>query len=413
MACGEHGTCIALSDTEAKCKCDPGYSGDSCQTSCDDVCTGGGGTWPYGCNPNLGSNIVKYGCSSGGGCSYLSEGQSYPHSGFCTFKEAVAESSCLCGSENDCEMTVTCNGDGTCPPPEYLADLSPCNSVPFGVCVGGVCREEGTTDAPTLSPTNMPSTQPSSSTSPTSAVPSSSPTPKPTAPTAIVVVNWANPNDPSAPAGTYFSFEESDWETLFGLCQSDPCLDLGITCGDHGTCVATSETEAQCKCDPGYSGETCETTCDGYCQGSYPYGCNPNLGADVVKYGCHSAGGCNYLTEGGEYPYAGFCTFKEVVTERECLDPAGSIFKIDQHRDNALIWTGDVIVWPAIGSVSAHGRREPYAAGAFQEGDEITPWSSGEPTRSPSLEPSSLPSEAPTGVVSQSSTQWSHFAMFR
>lgn len=91
-------------------------------------------------------------------------------------------------------------------------------------------------------------------------------------------------------------------------------------CGDHGSCIRTGETEYKCKCDTDWSGESCETTCAQFCLGAYPYGCNPNLGPEIVKYGCLSNGGCSYLTAGNEFS-AGVCTFKEVVNEYTTLPP--------------------------------------------------------------------------------------------
>ena len=109
--------------------------------------------------------------------------------------------------------------------------------------------------------------------------------------------------------------------------------------------------------------------------------CFRNLGETVVKYGCLPGGGCNYLAEGDEYPYAGFCTFKEVVNELDCsLPSSGSTYKVRQWRAGEHIWTGDVMVWPG-----GYGRREPRVDGAFHPGDEITPWALTDgPTSSPS-----------------------------
>ena len=142
------------------------------------------------------------------------------------------------------------------------------------------------TDAPSPQPTHShsPPPQPIISASPVPSVPNTSPTvkptpPKPTPPTSILVVELINPNEPFAPVGTYFPFDEADWEALFGaLCQFNPCQAQNATCGAHGTCAAISETEATCKCDTYYSGDTCETSCGGYCLGgvgTHPYGCNP------------------------------------------------------------------------------------------------------------------------------------------
>jgi hypothetical protein len=106
------------------------------------------------------------------------------------------------------------------------------------------------------------------------------------------------------------------------LCQFNPCHDSGKTeaCSNsgHGTCVAMSDTEAKCVCDAGYSGEECSESCDGKCNGSYPFGCATNING-VERYGCHSAGGCNYLKAGEEYPYAGFCTYKSVLQTVDCI----------------------------------------------------------------------------------------------
>eukprot|EP00591_Stephanopyxis_turris_P017726 CAMPEP_0195538828 /NCGR_PEP_ID=MMETSP0794_2-20130614/49734_1 /TAXON_ID=515487 /ORGANISM="Stephanopyxis turris, Strain CCMP 815" /LENGTH=1792 /DNA_ID=CAMNT_0040672837 /DNA_START=109 /DNA_END=5487 /DNA_ORIENTATION=- len=134
--CSEHGTCIA-SGGDAVCKCDTGYSGENCEISCDGFCPG---SYPYGCATSV-SNIVKYGCTQDGACSYLQEGESYPWDGFCTYKEIDATSSCKCTSSNDCEIIGKCRPDGTCPDPIAKQDETPCNSKPWGTCKAGICLE--------------------------------------------------------------------------------------------------------------------------------------------------------------------------------------------------------------------------------------------------------------------------------
>ena len=165
--CSGRGSCKVLSDTDATCICENGFSGDDCETSCHDVCNGGDG----GCATNI-EGIVRYGCHESGGCSYLREGEEYPYAGFCTYKQVPALS-CSCGNENDCELTLSCNSDGTCPPAEYLPDSTPCNSVPFGVCQAGSCAISEPSVRPTKKPTHSPS-------NPTTSVPSMfPPTPTP------------------------------------------------------------------------------------------------------------------------------------------------------------------------------------------------------------------------------------------
>ena len=114
--CGAHGTCIALSDIEAECICDAGFSGDECTENCEDVCIG---SYPFGCATNL-NDVVRYGCHSGGGCSYLKSGEKYPFNGFCTYKVLTQQIPCICGDDNDCELSRLCNEDGTCATAGYF-----------------------------------------------------------------------------------------------------------------------------------------------------------------------------------------------------------------------------------------------------------------------------------------------------
>ena len=101
------------------------------------------------------------------------------------------------------------------------------------------------------------------------------------------------------------------------LCQYNPCVSLSKTCSGHGTCVANGDSDAICECEPGYSGENCEVSCYGFCQNSYPFGCNPNL-QDVVLYGCNQSGGCAYKKAGEGELSSNFCVFKEAGKENHC-----------------------------------------------------------------------------------------------
>ena len=147
-SCSGHGKCTATSDQDAKCLCDDGFSGESCQNSCDGICQG---SFPYGCAPQV-AGAVKLGCTKDGHCNYLNYGEQYPWPGFCTYKEALTQSNCLCGSENDCEVALSCSSNGSCPAPQYLTDATPCNSVPFGTCQSGICVGPSPVSAPTTKP---------------------------------------------------------------------------------------------------------------------------------------------------------------------------------------------------------------------------------------------------------------------
>lgn len=137
ITCNDNGYCIAQG-FDAKCICDDGYSGDSCETSCDLFCSG---TFPYNCNPNLGPEIVKYGCHRNGkDCAYLKEGEEYGNpNDWCTFKEKSTGDDCNCSTTNQCQAIGSCNDDGTCPEPVLVDDGTPCNSIPWGICENGKC----------------------------------------------------------------------------------------------------------------------------------------------------------------------------------------------------------------------------------------------------------------------------------
>lgn len=96
-------------------------------------------------------------------------------------------------------------------------------------------------------------------------------------------------------------------------CDSNPCKELNLDCSGKGTCVALSDTQATCECEDGYFGPYCNvrSPCEGFCQaGSFPYfGCGPDIG-NKAALGCFRSGGCYYLSEGQDYPYDGFCTYK-------------------------------------------------------------------------------------------------------
>lgn len=101
------------------------------------------------------------------------------------------------------------------------------------------------------------------------------------------------------------------------LCTFNPCEEQDLNCSGHGKCVAVSAHEAVCECDAGYSGSNCEESCFNLCPGAYPFGCSDNI-SGAMKYGCTASGGCNYLKQNEEYPYDGFCTFKDTSLEVEC-----------------------------------------------------------------------------------------------
>jgi hypothetical protein len=148
--CFGNGQCLASGIYDAVCECDPGFSGDNCETSCNDVCPG---NYPFGCSGNI-DGAVKYGCNAGGGCNYPKQGEEYPNSGYCTYRSYGATGKCQCEGTNECQRLGQCL-NGQCSEPTPHQDLTPCNSVPFGVCMSGSCASSsgGTSPSPpTLTP---------------------------------------------------------------------------------------------------------------------------------------------------------------------------------------------------------------------------------------------------------------------
>ena len=113
LDCSGKGTCIALSDTQATCECQDGYSGPYCdvRSPCEGFCESG--SFPYfGCGSNIGSKVAL-GCFRTGGCYYLSEGQGYPYDGFCTYK--TYGTNAVFSTEND-NASPTPSPMGQAPP---------------------------------------------------------------------------------------------------------------------------------------------------------------------------------------------------------------------------------------------------------------------------------------------------------
>jgi len=135
--CNGNGTCLAVG-TDTICECEDGYSGDKCEVSCDGFCLGCGGTYPYCCSSGGLPGIVKYGCNSSGGCSYLADGDFDPNM-FCTYKQTQIDPICECPNTNQCAVTSKCDESNECPELSFVTDGTPCNSVPWGVCESGVC----------------------------------------------------------------------------------------------------------------------------------------------------------------------------------------------------------------------------------------------------------------------------------
>ncbi|KAL6070177.1 G8 domain-containing protein [Balamuthia mandrillaris] len=72
-------------------------------------------------------------------------------------------------------------------------------------------------------------------------------------------------------------------------CEANPCE--GVTCSGRGVCKPLGESAYVCDCNDRFNGENCENTCDGFCQGSYPYSCL--IGGGDPSF-CLQSGGCNY-----------------------------------------------------------------------------------------------------------------------
>jgi len=55
--------------------------------------------------------------------------------------------------------------------------------------------------------------------------------------------------------------------------------------------------------------------CNGFCQGSYPFGCAENLN-DVNYYHCNKVGGCYYTASESEFVPSDMCTYKKLSSSQ-------------------------------------------------------------------------------------------------
>ena len=183
-SCNGNGRCVSLG-LDTMCECNDGYSGENCETSCDGICRG---DFPYGCAWWDMEGVVKYKCGPSGGCQYLPEGEEGPSS-WCTFKDisGVADA-CTCFDDSECLIPEKCEPDGSCPTPTSVANGTPCNSKPMGICQDSACVEPLTSNptsmptsvSPTLAPTIIPTSPPMSPTVSPSAGPTQAPSGRPT-----------------------------------------------------------------------------------------------------------------------------------------------------------------------------------------------------------------------------------------
>ena len=135
--CGEHGACVASEESSWRCECVAGYSGDTCETSCDGVCQG---SFPYGCNAAVDASLHL--CGPTGGCMYVEQGADTP-SDWCVYQSSSSTTGgagCACpAAPNDCHVGGECAESGVCGAALPYADGTPCHSKAWGVCVAGVC----------------------------------------------------------------------------------------------------------------------------------------------------------------------------------------------------------------------------------------------------------------------------------
>ena len=91
---------------------------------------------------------------------------------------------------------------------------------------------------------------------------------------------------------------ESPWTGVVcdqNLCrQSSP---LYKSCNRKGKCTPLGNNATRCECNAGYTGENCEVSCDGFCEGNggvFPYGCASTASEGTFALQCGKTGGCSY-----------------------------------------------------------------------------------------------------------------------
>ena len=224
------------------------------------------------------TDAVRYGCSPSGGCNYLKSSEEYPYAGFCTFKQldtptTTAQPTNSASTTSQPTSSKPTHAQPTSSPISAKHNNQSPTSQCDRICIGSY---------PYGCATNL----------------------------GGVVKYGCHPAERCnylQPGGAY---------PYSGLCTYKEV----ITPTDQPSSSKPTTVKPMTTKPTSHPSSASPTTqpptalCDGVCIGSYPYGCATNL-SGVVRYDCHPAGGCNYLQTGGQYPYAGFCTYyKELIT---------------------------------------------------------------------------------------------------
>ena len=155
-SCSGNGVCKPLGDEDTRCECDQGYSGINCENSCDGICKGGGGVFPYGCAGGPWDEIYALQCGHNGGCYYPSSADKISPS-MCTYFSRGNEGNSdipECFTENDCRYAPKYNCTvGACGVGNPRPDGTACNSKSHGICAAGECvRSEYTSSQSVVTP---------------------------------------------------------------------------------------------------------------------------------------------------------------------------------------------------------------------------------------------------------------------
>jgi hypothetical protein len=136
--CSGRGNCVASSETDWKCKCQPNYSGKNCNNTCINF---GCYTdyYPYGCAQIPTMQTL---CLKGSGCYYSNTWFDWSNSNVCCYENCDACDLVNCELPiNDCYIAGSC-AHGNCNSSVIRDNGSVCNNVAFGICLNGECLSQ-------------------------------------------------------------------------------------------------------------------------------------------------------------------------------------------------------------------------------------------------------------------------------